>query len=141
MWNPDVTWGDLRNFHNMLQANGKTSPDDFLSDPVFATQSQGQADDAPVFPSDTGTTYSFTVDDETDKVLELLKADEEAGKMFFRANGTWVEVKDDNESPTIFEVTMLDIDDQSVQWATDFWDNLDDEDEEITLEDVKEHLA
>lgn len=141
MWNSDVTWGDLRQFHNMLQASGKISPDDFLSDPTFATQSQGQPDDAMVFPGDTGVTYSFTIDEDNDRVLELLKADEDNGKMFFRANGTWVEVKDGNESPTIFEVPMHDIDEKSIQWATDFWDNLDDEDEDITLEDVKDHLA
>lgn len=141
MWNADVTWGDLRKFHSMLQANNKTSPDDFLSDQEFALKSQGQEDDALVFPGESGVTYSFTIDEDNDRVLELLKADEESGKMFFRANGAWVEIKDGNESPTIFEVPMHDINEQSVQWATDFWDNLDDEDEDITLEDVKSHLA
>ena len=63
--------------------------------------------------------FSFTLDD-LDNVLELVKITLEED-MFHRARGEWVEIGSDDEMPTIFDRTMLNIEPSEIGLATEFW--------------------
>lgn len=65
-------------------------------------------------------TYSFTID-EDDSVLELIYTDAE-GDMYVRDLGDWDIVAEDDDAPTIFDKTMIDVLTEDQEKAVAFWD-------------------
>lgn len=103
----------------------------------------GPADDDKVFPDqeDEGTIYSVTLDEDEALVLEFIKTDQVEGTIFARENGDWVQIDEEGESPTVFEVPVRDIEPASVEWLTNFWDQNADRDGDIEINEVGHHLA
>lgn len=73
----------------------------------------------------------FTIDDDQN-VLELL--DEGQDGLRVRDGGDWIDVDTSQENPTIFEQQWVDASDA----ALDYWDNVQAEDSEVTVDDIKE---
>lgn len=142
MLDPNITWGDLREFHAKLEDEGATSPDDLLRHKVFQDRNElNPDDDEKVFPeADDTMTYSFTFDDDQDRVLELTKTDSVEGVIYVRSNGDWVALDENDQAPTVFEVPTRDIEPASVGWAINFWDTNADRDEDVTVDEVNVHL-
>lgn len=139
----NITWGEVRAFHNELQEAGTVSPDDLLALPQFEDRnSLNPADDEQVFPEeeDEGTIYSVTLDEDEARVLEFIKTDQVEGTIFARENGAWVQVDEEVDSPTVFEVPVRDVDPVSVEWLTNFWDTNSDRDGDIEINEVSHHL-
>lgn len=144
MINKDITWGEVRELHTQLANDDVYSPDDLLADPVFQDRnSLNPPDDEKVFQEneDDTLTYSFTFDDDQERVLELIKTDQVEGVIYVRSNGDWVALSENDQSPTVFEVPTRDVDPASVGWAMNFWDQNADRDEDVTVDEIGHHLV
>lgn len=62
---------------------------------------------------------SFTVD-EQDNVLDLIKVTD-AGDLFHWVGDDWVEVGEDDEAPTIFDQTVIDVEREDIGTALELW--------------------
>ena len=141
MYTDDVTWGELRAFHKLMEDENSTSPDDLLASTVFAQKAEGKGDDELVFDEgDPTIVYSVTTDEDRNTILEFVVADEVEGRIAYRTGGKWEELDGEEYPETIYEVPMYDISPTSVDWVTKFWDEKESDEGSITLEDIKGHL-
>lgn len=82
---------------------------------------------------------SFTVDAD-DNVLELVRVTSE-GEMYYREAADWVLVGEDEDAPTIFDQTMIDIDAEEVDLAVDYYDTNVNTKESISKDEILEFAA
>ena len=74
----------------------------------------------------------YAVTHENGKVLELILTDED-GDTYVRENGEWVEVDQDEENPTVFDLDVVFV----TPGIVSFYD----EQEELLLEDITEFIS
>lgn len=79
--------------------------------------------------------YSFTIDN-NNNVLELIKTTT-AGDILYRTNGDWVMVGQDEEIPTIFDQTVIDIDNTELDNAIKMWDESETTGKDISYDEIR----
>lgn len=153
MWNRDVTWGDLRAFHEEMRNSGAQSPDDFLSNPKVWELSLSKEDHEYVYDisdEDAAALKALREEDNieakpgivsvtvsrTGEILELIKVTEDEGRMYVREQRMWAEVTPDSDEPRIHDQTLQDVDERFVE----YWDRLKEKGATIT-KDIVQHYA
>ena len=89
--------------------------------------------------SDTASTISITVG-EDDTVLELIRVDED-GELYYRNDGDWTQVSEDDDIPTIFDQSVIDIDPDDADRAIEYYDENVSATDDISKEDMLEFAA
>lgn len=84
-------------------------------------------------------TISITVD-KSGNVLELVRTDSE-GELYFREAGEWVQVGENDEAPTIFDQSIIDIDLEDADRAIEYYDENVNSADSIPKEDMLEFAA
>lgn len=75
----------------------------------------------------------FTIS-EDNQVLELLEQQEDG--LAVRENSDWSPVDTSAEQPTIFDLEWVDVSEE----ALDFWDAAQNEDKDVTRQDIEQYL-
>lgn len=78
---------------------------------------------------------SFTVDN-NNNVLELIKTTAD-GDIFYRSGNAWVMVGQDEDIPTIFDQTVIDVDKVEVDNALKLWDESETTGKDISYEEIR----
>ena len=89
--------------------------------------------------SDTGSTISITVG-EDGTVLELIRVDED-GELYYRTDRNWTQVSEDDDMPTIYDQSVIDIDPDDADLAIEYYDENVSAIEDISKEDMLEFAA
>lgn len=85
------------------------------------------------------TVFSVTFSD-AGEALELLMEDSE-GRLFFRSNGDWTEVTEEDETPTIFEKKFITIEEEDNTAFVSIWDESQESGDDMFEEDVTPFAA
>lgn len=88
---------------------------------------------------ETGETVSITVD-ASGNVLELIRADVD-GELYYRSNEDWVLVGEDDDAPTIFDQSVIDIDVNDIDRAIEYYDKNINAKDSISKEEMLEFAA
>lgn len=70
--------------------------------------------------TDPDETISFTIDS-NDRVLAMIKVENETGALFYWSEDDWVEVGEDEELPSIFDRTVIDIEREDIGEAIELY--------------------
>jgi len=89
---------------------------------------------APAVEEEAAETIAFTIDDDGN-VLELIRSNAEG--VFIREDGDWAEVDIEDEQPTIDDMEWADTNRRGIA----FWDSLDEDEREVTRDQVEKYLA
>jgi broad specificity phosphatase PhoE len=153
MLSRDVTWGELRELHQLNTRTGGGIPDDVLADPDARERSRGKADDDFYFDlseeeiaaykqareeNDIDSlpgTVSVTISQQGE-ILELVKVTDD-GRLFVREDKGWYLVGPDQDEPRIHDQTLANVSEDFVE----YYDRLRAAKAEITKEVMQEYAV
>lgn len=153
MLSRDVTWGELRELHQLNTRSGGGIPDDVLSDPEVRAKSRGKADDEFYFDlteeeiaqykkdreeNDIDSlpgTVSVTIS-QSGEILELVKVTDD-GRLFVREDKAWYLVTPEQDEPRIHDQTLADVSEDFVE----YYDRLRAAKAEITKEVMQDYAV